>query len=251
MTRVSTIDLNADLGEQTADNHDEELMPYVTSANIACGGHAGDRDSMTRTLELAKKYNVAAGAHPSYPDRQNFGRTTLAISLEELRTSLKEQIQKLREIATQVGIRIGHVKPHGALYHDANSQEEIARLIADVAKEIDPSMALVAQAASSPLAIYSDHGLTAIAEAFADRRYEPSGKLRDRKFPDALLDAQQAATQALKIALHQRVTTTAGMLPIDADTLCLHSDTPGAVSIAKSIRSALEQNSVRVQRFTR
>jgi 5-oxoprolinase (ATP-hydrolysing) subunit A len=251
MTHLATIDLNADLGEQLSDNRDEQLMQYVTSANIACGGHAGDRDSMTRTLELAKKYGVAAGAHPSYPDRQNFGRTTLAISHAALRASITEQIQALGEIATQVGIRIGHVKPHGALYHAANSQEEIARLIADVVREIDPSMALVVQAASAPLAIYRACGLTAIPEAFADRRYESSGKLRDRSFPDSLLAPQQAATQALKIALHQRVTTAAGMLPIAADTLCLHSDTPGAVSIAKSIRTALEQNGILVQKFTR
>lgn len=250
MTPVLTIDLNADLGEQTADNHDEELMHFVTSANIACGGHAGDRDSMARTLELALKYNLAAGAHPGYPDRQNFGRTTLAISPAELRASLTKQIQTVREIATQVGIRIGHVKPHGALYHDANSQEEIARLIAEIVREIDPSMALLAQAASAPLALYREYGLTAIAEAFADRRYEPNGKLRDRSLPGALLDQQQAATQALEIALHQRITT-AGMLPIAADTLCLHSDTPEAAAIAKSIRTALEQNGVRVQSFTR
>jgi 5-oxoprolinase (ATP-hydrolysing) subunit A len=251
MKPVLTIDLNADLGEQTADCHDEQLMHYVTSANIACGGHAGNRDSMTRTLELALKYGVAAGAHPSYPDRQNFGRTTIAITPAELRASLAEQIQTLREIATHVGIRIGHVKPHGALYHSANSREEIAHLIADVAKEIDPSIALVAQAGSVAIRTYRDHGLTAMAEAFADRRYEPNGKLSDRSLPAALLDAHQAATQALEIALHQRVTTAAGILPIAVDTLCLHSDTPGAASIAQSIRTALEQNSVRVQRFTR
>jgi 5-oxoprolinase (ATP-hydrolysing) subunit A len=250
MTPVRIIDLNADLGEQTAENHDEQLMHYVTSANIACGGHAGNRDSMTRTLELAKEYNVAAGAHPSYPDRQTFGRTTLAISHAELRASITEQIQTLREIASQVGIRIGHVKPHGALYHDANSREGIARLIAEAVMEIDPSIALVAQAASAPLAIYRACGLTAIPEAFADRRYESSGKLRDRSFPDALLAPQQAATQALEIALHQRVATAAGTLAILADTLCLHSDTPGATSIAKSIRTALEQNGILVQKFT-
>ena len=251
MTPVLTIDLNADLGEQTADSHGDELMQYVTSANIACGGHAGDRDSMKRTLELALKYGVAAGAHPGYPDRQNFGRTTLAISPAELRTSLTEQIQTLREIATQVGIRIGHVKPHGALYHDMNSQEKIARLIADVVRAIDPSIALVAQASSASLAIYRQCGLTAIAEAFADRRYEPTGKLRDRSLPDALLAPQEAAAQALGIALYQRVTTTGGTLPIAADTLCLHSDTPRAASIAKSIRTALEQNGVHLQKFTR
>lgn len=250
MTRI--IDLNADVGEASTPEgmqREEDLMRYVTSVNIACGGHAGDAESMSRTLEFARTYRIAAGAHPSYPDREGFGRLTLDMKLGELRASLQEQIEALREIAEQIDVRITHVKPHGALYHTANSQPEIAQIIASAVRDIDPTLVVFAQAGSAALKIYREAGLRVVFEAFSDRRYEPDGRLRDRKLTGALLTPAEASEQALEIALHQRLRTSTGEFRVEADTICIHSDTPDCIAIAQMIRRDLAAQGVQVARL--
>ena len=247
-----TIDLNADLGEspeRLADGSDAELMRYITSANIACGGHAGDALTMEQTLELARKNNVAVGAHPSYSDRANFGRIVLEIPLAHLQNSMTDQIHGLVAIARRLRMTIVHVKPHGALYHSCNHNEEIARVLGRATLAIDSRMVLIGQAGSPCLGIYREMGLRTAAEAFADRAYEPDGTLRNRNLAGALLDSpDRASEQAVSLAAQGKVITTSGSeLAISADTLCIHSDTPGPAAIARAIRERLAASGVQVR----
>jgi UPF0271 protein len=247
MTEVR-IDLNADLGESPAAYEvDAELMRFITSANIACGGHAGDVKSVARTVELARTYRVAVGAHPSFPDRANFGRVAMTIEAAELQRSLEEQISLIAEIAARFGSPVAHVKPHGALYHSASADPVVAQAIARAVQKITPSAIIVAQYGSPAADFYHEVGLLAATEAFADRAYEPNGALRSRSLPGALLDEGRAVEQALGIVLKQRVVASDGSaLTIRADTLCFHSDTPNAAAIAGRVRQALEIAGVRI-----
>jgi UPF0271 protein len=244
-----TIDLNADLGESPArfaDGSDAELMRYITSANVACGGHAGDAFTMEQTLELARQNQVAAGAHPSYPDRAGFGRTALNIPIAELQTSIADQISQLLSIAQRLRVPIVHVKPHGALYHSCNHDSEIARALGRAVLAVDPRMILIGQAGYPCLGIYREMGLRAAAEAFADRAYEPDGTLRNRKLQGALLDSpDRASAQAISLVTRGRVLTTSGsVLAISADTLCIHSDTPGSAAIARAVKERLSESKI-------
>src|SRR4051812_46220653 len=165
------IDLNADMGESAEalkSGRDAELMHCITSANVACGGHAGDDQTMRETLLLAKKLGVAVGAHPSYPDRENFGRLELVIEIEELELSLRYQLERLRKIAEEVGVIIGHVKPHGALYHSASKDARIAQVISNAARDLG-DVILVGQAGSMALRHWEILGIRTAAEAFVDR----------------------------------------------------------------------------------
>jgi 5-oxoprolinase (ATP-hydrolysing) subunit A len=245
------IDINADLGESPealANVSDLELMRYITSANVACGGHAGDVTTMKQTLLAARGLNVLVGAHPSYPDPTNFGRIQMALSPEELERTVSVQITSLVEIAKELGMRVVHVKPHGALYH-ATRDRETALAVGRAVVKIDPTLIMVGQAGSQSLTFWRDMGLRCAAEAFADRAYEAEGTLRNRKLPGALLDTpERAAHQALDIALWQRVTTTGGCeLPITANTICIHSDTPGAAAIAREVRHQLTAAGVHIR----
>jgi 5-oxoprolinase (ATP-hydrolysing) subunit A len=247
-----TIDLNADLGEspeRLADGSDAELMRHVTSANIACGGHAGDTVTMEQTLELARQNHVAVGAHPSFPDRTDFGRTALNIPLADLQNSISDQINELVAIARRLRMTIVHVKPHGALYHSCNHGEEIARVIGRATLAIDSRMVLIGQAGAPCLGIYREMGLRTAAEAFADRAYEPDGSLRNRNLAGAVLhSADRASEQAVSLATEGRVFTTSGSdLAISADTLCIHSDTTGSATIARAIRERLAASGVQVR----
>lgn len=244
-------DLNADLGEspeRLADGSDRQLMRYITSANIACGAHAGDAAVMEQTLELAREFHVAAGAHPSYPDRENFGRIAMPIPIADLAASVHDQVSGLLAIAARLNVPIVHVKPHGALYHSCNTDPEIARAVARVVLSIDRQMTMVGQAGASCLAIYRDMGLRTAAEAFADRAYEPDGTLRSRKLPGSLLeDPAAAAAQARDIVIDRSVRATNGaIIPIDAQSLCLHSDTPNSAQLAQTIRESLESNGITI-----
>lgn len=245
------IDLNADMGEspaRLANGEDAALMRFITSANIACGAHAGDAETMEETLELARRFQVAPGAHPSYPDRENFGRAALDISRIELQDSVRTQINELRLLATKVGVRLVHVKPHGALYHACNNDPEIAAAVARAVLDVDPTLILIAQCGSRALSVYKGLGLRTAEEAFADRAYELDGSLRDRRKEGAVLeDAQRVAQQAIEIALNQRVKTVGTeWRELRADTLCIHSDTPGSSSIAEVVRKALGEAGVTV-----
>ena len=247
-----TIDINADMGEsreRLADGSDAELMRYITSANIACGGHAGDSSTMEQTLELARQNKVAAGAHPSYPDREGFGRQVVNLALDELQASVMDQLAVLQAIARQLNSKITHVKPHGALYHSCNEDQEIARAVARAVLEVDAKLVLVGQAGFACLGVYRQLGLRVAAEAFADRRYEANGRLRSRSLPGALLDSpEDASLQAVEIAAQKRVITTSGArLAVEADTVCIHSDTRGAAQIARGVRDGLIRSGVSVR----
>jgi UPF0271 protein len=249
---ATLIDINADLGESPealASGADFELMRYVTSANVACGGHAGDESTMQLTVAAAKERNVAVGAHPSYPDRENFGRLESAMAPAVLESSVRKQIASLAEVAKRLGVRLFHVKPHGALYHATNKDREIALAVGRAVQAIDPHLIMVGQAGSSSLEVWREMGLHCAAEAFADRTYEPDGTLRKRTLPAALLDTpERAAEQALDIALRHRVITSDGSsLPLVAGTICIHSDTPGAAAIAREVNRRLEAAGVQVR----
>jgi UPF0271 protein len=248
MSPSLTIDLNADLGERPeATDVDAELMRYITSANIACGGHAGNVRSIRQTIETALALGVAVGAHPSYPDLANFGRVAMKIAPSELEGSLRDQVQLIASIAAELGTRVEHVKPHGALYHSANSDPAVASVIADAVAAVDNSLIVVAQYASPALEIFQRAGLRTATEAFADRAYEPDGRLRSRVLPGALLTPAQAVEQALNVVVNgYAIATDGSQVVMKPETLCIHSDTPSAPEIARRMREGLEREGVRV-----
>jgi UPF0271 protein len=224
-----TIDLNCDMGELEDAAHEAALMEYITSANIACGGHAGDDETMERTARLALERGVRIGAHPSYPDRAHFGRVEVALSAVEIEQTVREQIERLERVAQKLGARLTHVKPHGALYNVAARNEEVARAIGTAVARWRASATVFGLAGSAALEVWRGMGLTAAAEAFADRRYEADGSLRSRQFDDALItDPGEAAAQAVRLARAGNV-----------QTICVHGDTPHAVEILKACREAL------------
>lgn len=241
---MKRVDLNCDMGElaeAVTGGAQEELLRYVTSANVACGGHAGDTAMMQATIEQCLRHNVAVGAHPGYEDRANFGRIELKLSREEVAASVHRQVLALAEIAARCGARISHVKPHGALYNQAARERELARGIAEGVARWKNNVVLVGLAGSAMLEEFCAAGFNVAAEAFADRRYEPDGSLRSRKFPDALLeDPAEAAAQAVQIVQHGRVIAADGSaVPLLAETICIHGDTPGAAEIAATVHRAL------------
>jgi len=240
------IDLNCDMGElpeAIADGTQEALMRSITSVNIACGGHAGDEQTMQTTIEQALRWKLAIGAHPGYPDRANFGRLELKLPLNEIAASIFEQVQALARIADRCGARVAHVKPHGALYNQAVQNRELAKAIAEGVARCSRDVVLVGLAGSPMLDVFQAAGFAVAAEAFADRRYEPDGTLRSRKFEDALIrNPQEAAWQALGIAERGIAIASDGSdISIDAQTLCIHGDTPGAPEIAATVASTLRE----------
>lgn len=241
------IDLNADLGEGGA--YDEELLQIVSSCNIACGGHAGDVESMMGTVRSAIANGVAVGAHPGYPDRDGFGRQSGFLDGAELYDSLTEQVTELVDIAAHLGARMSHVKPHGALYNDAVGNPALADIIARVAAEVPGEPAFVGMAATELEFAAKRHGLTFIAEAFVDRAYEPDGTLVPRKEPGAVHeDLNVATTQAVRLAEEGEVTARNGaIVTVRADTLCIHGDTPGAAEKARAVRDVLESHGVEIR----
>jgi len=249
---MKRVDLNCDMGElpeMLADGSQESLMKFVTSVNVACGGHAGDEAMMRATIEQALRYGVAVGAHPGYEDRENFGRLALNLTAQEIRDSVYRQVTALAAIAEKCNTPIKYVKAHGALYNQAARDATIARAIADGVRRWRQDVVLVGLAGSLMLEAFRAAGFRAAAEAFADRRYEKDGSLRARKFRDALLDKpEQAAEQALRIAEDRGVLTREGLVvPVQADTICIHGDTPGAERIAEAVRRALYASGVQVK----
>ena len=248
---MKRIDLNCDMGElpeMLADGTQEALMPFITSANIACGGHAGDEAMMRATIEQALRHGVAVGAHPGYEDRENVGRLELQLTPEQIRNSVYRQVMALAAIAEKCGAKIGHVKTHGALYNQAARDKTIARAIAEGVRRWRQDVVMVGLAGSVMLDEFRAAGFRVAAEAFADRRYEKDGSLRARKFRDALLDKpEDAAAQAVRIAEGHGVLTREGVVvPVDAQTICIHGDTPGAARIAEAVRQALEGAGIKV-----
>ena len=226
------IDLSADLGEGSPG--EDEIWPLITSANIACGGHIGDEQSMREAARRARKHNVRFGAHPSYPDRDNFGRKSLSISPDDLRASLLAQIAALAAFAP-----VHHVKPHGALYNDAHKDRALADVIISA---LDSSMAIVAPDRSQMAAAARDAGLRVIREAFADRRYEPDGSLTPRSIPGSTLTVEEAAAQAALLVHDSAVIARDGTrLAIAFDTICIHADMPNAIDRLRAIRRTIDK----------
>lgn len=249
---MKCIDLNCDMGEipeALADGSQEALMRHVSSVNVACGGHAGDAEMMRSTIEQALRHEVSIGAHPGYEDRANFGRIELQLPPEEISASVLRQILALEKIAEQCGAQIVHVKAHGALYNQAARNREIARAIAEGVRRWRTDMMLVGLAGSVMLEEFRAVGFPVAAEAFADRRYEPDGSLRSRKFADALLrDPGQAAQQALRIVEQGNVIVANGsVVSLVAQTICIHGDTPGAPEIAGAVHRHLKGAGIMVR----
>jgi len=245
------IDLNSDVGESYGAwqmGHDDQLVPLVTSVNIACGAHAGDPLVMEQTVALAMEHGAAIGAHPGYPDRDGFGRRDLAMSAVELEASLLAQLGALSAFVRAAGGRLVHVKPHGALYNRAAHDPELAATICRAVSRFDSSLMLVALAGSTMLEVARAAGLAAAGEAFADRSYEADGSLRSRRLPGAVVPTPEAAAeQALSIATLGSVISHDGTtVKVKADTLCIHGDTPRAAEYARHVRRALEHADVKV-----
>jgi UPF0271 protein len=234
------IELNADIGEGC---DDASLMPYLARVSVACGGHTGDVASMKSALRLAANHGVLVGAHPSYPDRLHFGRRPLAATADNIAAWVTQQTETLAEQAVQLGIRLAHVKPHGALYNVAAYDDEVAQAIAEAMAAWEPALTLVGLSGSRLIAAGRAAGLAVLNEAFVDRRYQANGQLVSRETGGALLsDPIMAAQQALALAQDEAIFTLSGdSLRIVADTLCLHSDTPNALNIAQSVHAALNR----------
>ena len=246
MSRDS-LDLNADLGE--GESTDRALLEIVTSCNVACGGHAGDRRSMRETVLAAAELGVAVGAHPSYPDREGFGRRSAFVLPHALREPLERQTDALVEVALAAGVDVGHVKPHGALYNDAASDRRVADVVCGLLADTDAKLLLVGPPSSALESAAADAGIGFVREGFVDRAYCPQGQLVPRGQAGAVLtDLDTAIAQALSIARESRVRDNNGAeIALEVDTLCIHGDTPGAVTLARAVREALLATGVRLR----
>ena len=241
------IDLNCDMGEGCG--HDAELLDLVSSANIACGFHAGDDETMRRTAEMAIEKNVAIGAHPGYRDRVNFGRREMTLSPKEVFELVTDQIVQLDHLVKGAGGILNHVKPHGALYNQAARDSELAAAIADAVVAYDPDLVLFGLSGTICISEAERRGLRAASEVFADRTYQPDGSLTSRSLANALIsDDDESVSQALRMVRDGVVASTDGTLVhVKAETICLHGDGLHAVPFARAIRTALEKNGVKIE----
>lgn len=244
------VDLNCDMGE-LAGEIDAALMPYITSANIACGLHAGDSATMARTIALAKAHGVAVGAHPGYDDRANFGRREMQLDPAALANLLRDQLGAIRASCEAQGVALTHVKPHGALYNQAARDAAVAATIARTIHRFDPRLVLFGLAGSVMLEAGQAAGLRVASEAFADRAYQADGSLRPRTLPAAVhTDPQIAAQQALHILYDRYIIAHDGSrIAVQADTLCVHGDNPNAAAVLAAVRDALERAGAKLQPF--
>jgi UPF0271 protein len=237
--QIPRVDLSADLGEGAP--REDEVWPLICSANVACGGHVGDETSMTFAVRRARELGVRLGAHPSFPDRENFGRKPMTMLPIELRSALAAQIRALREVAAREDVMLAHVKPHGALYNMAHHDLALAGVIIDAMRDVDPSIAIVCPDASQMAVAARVAGVAVIREAFADRRYNADGSLVSRSEADALLDVGEAAEQAQRLAKERAVIAKGGArVAIAFDTICVHADMEGAVERLVAIRKILD-----------
>jgi len=243
------MDVNSDMGEINrllGDGTYEKLMEYVTSINVACGGHAGDETMMAAMVALAKEKGVNIGAHPSYPDRENFGRIDMNMDANELLDTVRDQIQLLVDIGTNNGVNLSHVKAHGALYNRAIIDEEIAQTIGEAIIQVDPLLKVMGLAGSKMLSVFDGLGLDTMAEAFADRSYESDGTLRNRKYDDALItDPNKAALQAKNMVEGTVISFEGKVIEMNTQTICIHSDTPNAVAIAEAVKEEIKGGGVK------
>lgn len=227
---------------------DAELMDYVSSINIACGFHAGDPTIIAETIKTALKKGVSVGAHPSYPDLQGFGRREMALSPEEVFDVVLYQIAAVKGICEAYGIKLHHVKPHGALYNRAAKDPALAKAIVKAVKTLDKNLVFYGLAGSHLISEAEKIGLKTASEVFADRTYQPDGTLTPRTEPGALIEnAERAVAQVLEMVKDQTVTAVGGeKISIKADTVCIHGDTPQAPEFARTIRERLIKNGIEV-----
>jgi UPF0271 protein len=243
------IDLNCDMAEGLG--NDALLMPYISSANIACGFHAGDKDIMKRTVALAVENNVSVGAHPGFNDKANFGRTEMDLPAAEIHDLVATQIYLLKKIAQDSGTILKHVKPHGALYNMSARNVSLAATIAKTVYEIDPSLLLFGLSGSHSISEAKKTGLQTVSEVFADRTYQNNGALTPRTQPNAMIETEDASIkQVLQMVLTKTVTSINGeQVPIIAETVCLHGDGAHAVAFSKKIFHTLQENKIAIKSF--
>ena len=252
---MASIDLNADLGESFGRWHlgdDEAMLDLVTSANIACGYHAGDPTTMRRVCQAASDRGVRIGAHVGYDDIAGFGRRFIDISPAALRDAVLYQLGALDGFAQVAGAGVAYIKPHGALYHACSNHQAQAQAVADAAHEFDPSMAVLAAPGSALLACAEATGSEVVAEAFPDRAYRDDGTLVGRDQPGAVYtNPETVAARAVRMVREGAIDSADGeTIALDVRSLCIHGDTPGAVAIASAVRAALEAADVGVYPFT-
>ncbi|MEQ1573437.1 MAG: 5-oxoprolinase subunit PxpA [Vicinamibacterales bacterium] len=246
------VDLNADVGERSAvdaPGEDPALIPHITSANVACGFHAGDPGVMHATVALARKHGVAVGAHPALPDMSGFGRREMPFAPGDVEDIVTYQIGALAAIAGAQGVRLQHVKPHGALFNMAARDQRFADAVARAAATVDRSLILFGLSGSELIAAGARAGLATAREAFADRAYHGDGTLVPRGAPDAVIVEEARVVQRVVTMVRERfvVATDGTRVTLDVDTICLHGDTPGAADLARAIRVALAKAGVDVR----
>ena len=241
------VDLNADLGEGAG--NDEALLQLVSSANIACGWHAGDAKTMRECVRWALAGGVTVGAHPSFPDRENFGRSAMQLPPEEIVANMLYQIGALDAIVRAEGGRLAHVKPHGMLYNQAVKEPELAAALCEAVRLFDPSLRFFGLAGSGMIEAARQAGLTPVEEVFADRGYMPDGSLVPRGRPGALIeDEEEALAQTLSLVRDRRVTAIDGSsVPVNAQSVCLHGDGAHALAFARRIRQRLDAEGIAVR----
>ena len=248
MAQSLSVDLNCDLGESFGRyelGQDAEMMPLITSVNIACGFHAGDPSVMAKTMSLAKQHNVSVGAHPGYPDLQGFGRRAMGLSLEDIHHMVLYQLGALEAFAHAAGLHINHVKPHGALYNTAAQDSEVSYAVAEAVLDFDETVILVGLAGSELIKAGETLSLAVANEGFPDRAYLSDGSLMPRTQPGAIIsDPEAVAENALRLVNRGIVINKE---PVKIDTLCLHGDHPEAVKNAKGIRRVLEAEGVEIR----
>ena len=245
------VDINCDMGESFGRwelGADADVLPYVTSANIACGAHAGDAAVMRRTLRLAAQHGVACGAHPGFADLAGFGRREIPVSGSEARDLVLWQLGAVEAIARSEGVRLRHVKAHGALYNMAVRNPSLAEAVAGAVAEFDRTLVFFGLAGSGMLEAGRRAGLKVAAEGFADRSYEPDGSLTPRGIAGSVIhDVEEVVARAVRMVRESRVIARSGeTVPLTIDTLCVHGDTPGAASLAKALREGLGAAGVEV-----
>lgn len=246
--KAHRIDLNCDVGEGVG--NEASLFPFISSCNIACGGHAGDTDSMLKTARLARNHGVKIGAHPSYPDRDHFGRVHMELTVDVLQESIEQQITALQEVLTPLEIPLHHIKAHGALYNDLAKGGSLALQYLEVLERFGKDILVYAPCGSPFVQLARERGFQVWEEAFADRAYEADGSLVSRKKPGAVLTTPEAvSTQVREMALSGRVRCIDGSyFSLNANTICLHGDTPNAGEILTFLIKSLTEDSIQIQK---
>jgi len=248
--QMQTIDLNCDMGElqpHQKRNFDEEIMPYISSCNIACGFHSGNPSLIEKTIKSAIKYQVKIGAHPSYNDRENFGRISIKVESSKLLSELKYQICAVKGMVENYGQKLNHVKPHGALYNDMVEDSTLANQVVQLIKSIDPMLKIVTLAHSQVIDICRENKMEFVSEGFADRRYQKINQLRNRKLEGAVLEKPKDVLQQIENFVHGKVQLhNSEFCPIQVQSICLHSDTKGAVKLSKMIYDFLTEKNIQI-----